>query len=64
MPKCPLCGAEVSEEAGDLIKKWDATPKRDKGKIKVMIYYWQCPDSDCKHKFRTAERTWPKPEKD
>jgi len=56
MPVCPKCHTAV--KLGDLIKEWDATPKKAQDGIKVMIHYWKCPK--CGNKFRTATRTWPK----
>lgn len=61
MPTCPECGSEVTRE--DLIKEWDATPRNRESRIRVTIHYWQCPNPDCKRKFRTATRTWPEDRK-
>jgi hypothetical protein len=55
LPVCPNC--HTAAKLGDLIKEWDATPKKAPEGIKVTIHYWKCPK--CGNKFRTATRTWP-----
>jgi hypothetical protein len=60
LTECPNCHTPV-QAPKDLIKEWDATPKKAPSGIKVMIHYWRCPK--CGNKFRTATRTWPSEKK-